>query len=149
MRDRVDALLKENDAELVRNHKHQVWRLPNGRIFVRSNTPGDRHEGRNSLSDLRRVLGIQIKPKEGVRRERKLGGGRDRTIKYDRSVNTSLADQLRVSGVTEQSLRDDIEMLLYQNEMLSAAIDVTEMDMPAEPCWLCRIHDWWRERKNG
>jgi len=148
MREKVAALLKEHEAELVRNRTHQIWRLPNGRLFVQSNTPSDRNAERNSITHLRRLLGIKRKGGDGVRRERKLGGGRDRTEKYERSVNTALADQLRLTGLTEQGLRDDIEMLTYQNDMLSAANDELVADINAipkpQPCWFCRLKEWWR-----
>lgn len=156
MRDRVTELLEEHKAELVRNHKHQIWRLPNGRTFVRSNTPSDRNSHHNDISDLRRLLGIKRKGGDGIRRERKLGGGRDRTIHYDKPVNTGLADQLRLRGIAEEKLREDIEMLIYQNDLLTSAneeliAEINTKETPAlpDPCWFCRLKEWWNDHRPG
>lgn len=45
--EQVNELLKECGAILVRNHKHEVWKLPNGNIFTRAKTPEDRNEAFN------------------------------------------------------------------------------------------------------
>lgn len=55
----LDRLLKER-AVLVRQNKHLVYRLPNGQNFVVAKTSSDPvRAARNSLSDLRRALGIE------------------------------------------------------------------------------------------
>lgn len=55
----LDRLLKER-AVLVRQNKHLVYRLPNGQSFVVAKTSSDPvRAARNSLSDLRRALGIE------------------------------------------------------------------------------------------
>jgi hypothetical protein len=56
--EKVDDLLKESGAELIRDKKHLVYRLPGGATFVRSATPSDRKEGRAALSSLRHALGL-------------------------------------------------------------------------------------------
>jgi hypothetical protein len=56
MQPNVDQMLKESGAVLVRNNKHEVYRLPNGKKFTRSNTPSDVRTARNQASDLRRLI---------------------------------------------------------------------------------------------
>jgi hypothetical protein len=53
----VDQMLAQQGAVLVRNKKHQVWQLPNGKKFVRSNTPSDHRAEANSASVLRKLIG--------------------------------------------------------------------------------------------
>lgn len=48
--------LKRSGAVLVRQKNHQVWRLPNGRNYVMSQTPSDHRAARNQLKVLRRLL---------------------------------------------------------------------------------------------
>lgn len=55
----VCRLLQESGAVLVRQNKHLVYRLPNGRNFVAAKTSSDpERAAKNSLSDLRRALGV-------------------------------------------------------------------------------------------
>lgn len=49
--------LKRAGAVLVRQKNHQIWRLPNGRNYVISQTPSDGRAVKNQLSVLRRLLG--------------------------------------------------------------------------------------------
>ncbi len=59
----IERLLAASNAVLVRHNKHLVYRLPNGQTFVMAKTPGDPDRAaRNSLSDLRRALGIARQP---------------------------------------------------------------------------------------
>ncbi|CAB4166309.1 hypothetical protein UFOVP836_26 [uncultured Caudovirales phage] len=48
--------LKRAGAVLVRQKNHQVWRLPDGRRYVMSQTPSDGRAGRNQAAVLRRLL---------------------------------------------------------------------------------------------
>ena len=48
--------LKRAGAVLVRQKNHQVWRLPNGRRYVMSQTPSDRRASKNQISVLQRLL---------------------------------------------------------------------------------------------
>lgn len=48
--------LKRAGAVLVRKKNHQVWRLPDGRRYVMSQTPSDRRAGRNQAAVLNRLL---------------------------------------------------------------------------------------------
>lgn len=54
----IERLLKEHHAVLARDGKHLVYKLPNGHTVVLPRTPGDYRAARNTLSDLRRALGI-------------------------------------------------------------------------------------------
>lgn len=55
----VNRLLNEYGAVLVRQNKHLVYRLPNGRVFTRVKTPSDHRTPLNELSDLRHALGME------------------------------------------------------------------------------------------
>lgn len=72
----IETLLKEYGAVLERQHKHPVWRLPDGRIFVAASTPGDRRWERNSLSDLRKLLGVKRVTRKNPERKEKKGVAR-------------------------------------------------------------------------
>lgn len=48
--------LKRAGAVLVRQHKHQIWRLPDGRNFVMANTASDHRAEKNQIQVLRRML---------------------------------------------------------------------------------------------
>jgi hypothetical protein len=57
-RHEIDRLLEESGAVLVRQNRHLVYRLPNGKNFVVAKTSSDPDRAaKNSLSDLRRALG--------------------------------------------------------------------------------------------
>lgn len=109
--EKVNELLRESGAELVRDHKHEVWLLPNGNKFTRAKTSSDRNAANKDLSDLRRALGIENQGKgEGERREK-------RPRRYPQAQVTSgplrltrtpgltggLAQQLAASGFVEMA----------------------------------------------
>jgi len=52
----TDAILKRSGAVLLRQRKHEVWRLPNGETLVRSSTPSDWHANENAYKDLVKKL---------------------------------------------------------------------------------------------
>lgn len=52
----IQKLLKRCGAELERHNKHQVWRLPGGRIFVMSSSPSDHRAEQNQMRTLKRML---------------------------------------------------------------------------------------------
>jgi hypothetical protein len=54
----VFRILKEHRAQLIRHKKHQVYRLPNERIFVIGTTRTDIRGWRNRLALLRRLQSI-------------------------------------------------------------------------------------------
>lgn len=57
--DQVERLLAESGSLLIRQNKHLVYRLPNGRNFVAAKTPSDpARAAQNNLHDLRRALGL-------------------------------------------------------------------------------------------
>lgn len=132
MRDKVDELLKQTGAVLIRHKKHEIWKLPNGQNFVRAQTPSDKKADTNSLSDLKNLLGLNDeRGREGVRREKKTSNGRTETFHYERSINTGLADKLRLTGTVENSLRERISILENQNKLL--------IEESSEICWFCNL----------
>jgi hypothetical protein len=52
----VEQLLKDCGAVLVRNRRHEIWRLPTGHLFVRASTPSDHLAALNQLAWLRRTM---------------------------------------------------------------------------------------------
>lgn len=52
----VSEMLTNAGAVLLRNRKHEVWQLPNGKQFVRAKTPSDFRADANNASVLRRLL---------------------------------------------------------------------------------------------
>lgn len=54
----IERLLQERGAVLVRQGNHNVYKLPNGKMFTRAKTPSDVRSAHNSLRDLRHCLGI-------------------------------------------------------------------------------------------
>lgn len=133
-REEVNRILGERGAVLARKRKHEVWKFPDGKTFIRGSTTSDRNSEENNLADLRKLLGITPEHRPGTRRAKKNGNGREEIFHYDRSLNTSLADQLRLKGVAESSLREQIEMLERQNAEMSTALE--------NDCWLCRFKEW-------
>ena len=48
--------LKRIGAVLIRQKRHQVWRLPDGRNYVMAQTPSDWRAQQKQISVLRRML---------------------------------------------------------------------------------------------
>lgn len=142
MGNKVEELLKESGAVLARSRKHQIWKLPNGKTFVRANTPSCRYEEKRSYNELRNLLGLvdETRGQAGERRPKRNGNGRAENFHYNRNINTSLADKLSLNGVLEETLRKQIEVLKNQNKLL---IEETE-----KVCLFCRIKIWISEKLN-
>ncbi len=69
-RDQVNEYLREYGAVLQRKRKHEVWKFPDGKVFVRAATPSDSRADDNNLSDLKKLLGLTKTVRtEGERRE--------------------------------------------------------------------------------
>lgn len=58
----IYRLLKKHKAELIRQNKHKIYRLPNGRIFITSATRTNERGYRDQLSTLRKLL--QLNPRQ-------------------------------------------------------------------------------------
>lgn len=65
--EQIETLLKASGAILARQHKHLVYKLPNGKTFVKTNKLGDVRASRNALSDLRKLLGVKREIKHSTR----------------------------------------------------------------------------------
>lgn len=73
-REQTLKMLKEAGAVLTRQKTHEIWRLPDGRTFVRSKTPSSPLTHDNEFAMLKRILGVKTeKPakQEGHTRSRK------------------------------------------------------------------------------
>ncbi len=74
--DQIAQLIKEHGGVLERHIKHNVWRFPDGRVFVTAQTPGDVRAERNCLADLRRFLGVKREINKNPERKEKKGAGK-------------------------------------------------------------------------
>jgi hypothetical protein len=54
----LDAALKAAGAVLLRQHKHRIYRLPNGHNYVCGSTPSDNRAERNAIKVLNRVASL-------------------------------------------------------------------------------------------
>jgi hypothetical protein len=136
-RKRITALLREHGAKLIRQSKHKVYRLPNGRNYVESSTPGAPSD-LNQLSDLRKALELpNTRGQEGERREKRKKQGRSEPVKFERFEGASFAEKLRLQGVKESALQDDVDMLNYHVELLTERLKQAEAEKTS--CWLWRL----------
>lgn len=77
VREEIATLLKQHGAVLERQRKHQVWRFPDGRIYVQASTPSDSVcNDQNDLCQLRRMLGITRETNKNPQRRTKRGAPR-------------------------------------------------------------------------
>ena len=53
---RVEQLLRDNGAQLIRQKKHRIYKLSNGAQLVMSSTPSDVRVSRKRLTDLKHIL---------------------------------------------------------------------------------------------
>ena len=157
----IQRLLDEHGAVLSRTNRHNVYKFPDGRIFTMSKTPSDYRTAMEQLQDLRKVLGIADpeRGQPGERRPRKTAKPPERKPRIHAAPqNGTLAEQLRVSGVEADVLRDKIaeqaaeyaqlrtafatheEIKRWYQEQLDALTD------KRRACWMCRLHDWWAAR---
>ena len=56
--DDILSIIKAHGGELVRSHRHCMYRFPDGRTFVMSATPNDWRVAQQQMTTLRRFLGI-------------------------------------------------------------------------------------------
>lgn len=75
----VFRLLDIHRAELVRRNKHEIYRLPNGQIFVTGKTQTDERGWRDRLAQLRKLLGIKPLDKGAAPGKRKLMARKNKT----------------------------------------------------------------------
>lgn len=76
IRDQLYALIQEHSGVLERQANHNVWKFPDGRIFVMAKSTGDRRSDQNNLSQLRRMLGAKRESNKNPERREKPGVGR-------------------------------------------------------------------------
>lgn len=115
--DKVEDLLKESGAVPLRDHKHYVYRLPNGNKFTRSKTPSDRRASHKDLSELRRALGMENAGNgEGERREKRPKARKAEqplSLKPTPRMSGTLAEQLKAAGVTGRGAVTPTEREVY------------------------------------
>jgi len=142
-REKVNELLSQAGAVLKRARKHEVWALPNGKKFVRGQTPSDKRADDNNLSDLKHTLGI-VKPVavEGERREKKAtSGSAPAKTRYKKPETLSLAQSLRMAGLTDDAIRD--RMSTQESRMCELEKRIEAAEAHVANCWACRLSRWW------
>lgn len=147
-RQRCTALLDRLGAVLVRHKRHEIWRLPDGRIHTRSCTPSDHHSDLNNLKDLERQAGIRAEPRKTPssgreKRAKAKRHGEGRRMAYQ-PFESAMANALRVSGLVEAELREKIANLENAVVQLRESNDRLRSEM--RRCWGCQMRGWW-ERK--
>jgi hypothetical protein len=109
----IDRLLEESGAVLVRQNKHLVYRLPNGKNFVVAKTPSDPDRGaKNSLSDLRRALGA---PRTTASQEPTLETQQEAPPERQQSRPPEQPEDLSVQG-QGSTLRSRLESMIVGEE---------------------------------
>lgn len=147
----VDRILRERGAVLSRQRKHEVWRFPDGKTFVRASTPSDWRADLNNLRDLRRVLGL-VDPQRGVpgerrQRKEKHASPARKALAIGATAGGALQDQLRLVGLKEDALQQDIARLklaLTQAMEANARKRFRLRQYETRRCWWCRIQRWFR-----
>jgi len=104
-KEEVFRLLKEHKAEFIRQRRHRIYRLPNGRIFVTGVTQTDERGWRNRLAQLRKLLGV-VPPDNGA-------GPSRRRLKAS-SIKTGLPQPVLFLSQTlpQQSFREQLKTAL-------------------------------------
>ena len=104
-RQEISRLLEKHRAELVRKNKHEIYRLPNGQIFVTGTRRGNERGVRNRLAQLRRILGVKPAANGGSPQKRKLIAGK-------RDASKDALDFVSVQSPSEmRSLASELKRL--------------------------------------
>lgn len=147
-RAKVNQLLQQAGAVLKRTRKHEVWSLPNGKNFVRGKTPSDRRSDDNNLSDLKHALQV-VKPVavEGERKPKRIKRGpAPAKTQYKRAETLSLAQSLRLAGLTDDALRDRLNA--HEARMNELEQRLVAVEAHIETCWACRLSSWLKAKTN-
>jgi hypothetical protein len=150
-RSQATRILNSIGAVLVRKRKHEVWRLPDGKNWVRSSTPSDCHSDLNNLSQLKRTTGLEEQiHKNPDRQAKKPHGGDGKRPKFQPVGQSPLADALRLTGYAEAVLQSKIEDL--ENQLVDARasrdhakerLQLNQQEM--DHCWGCRLRHGLRQ----
>lgn len=145
LRDEATELLIEAGAKVARHKKHEVWKLPDGRIWTRSKTPSDSHSDQNNLSDLKKMLGIRDGGWSNPDRVKKKPdhGGDGKYREWPSVGSNPFADQLRMSGAVENKLREEIQM--FKDHIMTIEAELLHERAARQACWYCRLRAWWKK----
>ena len=92
--DEIDSLLDQHGAVLKRTGTHNVYELPDGRIFVLAKTPSDHRASKNSIAALRKLLGVVRLTHKNPNRRKKTPPPKPPAVLEPTSTGLSLEDQL-------------------------------------------------------
>lgn len=147
----VDRILREHNATLARSKNHEVWKFPDGRIFTRALTPSDYRAENNNLSDLNKMLGLNVgKGLPGERRERRNRPGREGNHpRITPTINSALADKLRMIGVAEDSLKHKLQSARSELKSSMAAnrrkrIELRRLQFELDNVLVMRLYRAWK-----
>ncbi len=155
-RERATGILTSIGAQIVRHKKHEIWQLPGGRTWTRSKTPSDSHSDLNNLSDLKRELGVhEVRVKNPERKEKHPEhGGNGKQRSFTPTIDSTLANQLRSTGIIEKQLREHIAEL--ENSLLQMTASREKwrglyegLGAETERSWLWRLRCWVRGKRKA
>ena len=110
----IDRLLAQSGAVLVRQNKHLVYRLPNGRNFVAAKTPSDPDRAaKNGLSDLRRALGV---PRLTAKQEPIFMKDVQERIHQNPQIDSREPHLQDLPGPVDTGLRSRVEAMISREE---------------------------------
>jgi hypothetical protein len=111
----ICRLLQESGAVLIRQNKHLVYRLPNGKNFVAAKTSSDpERAAKNSLSDLRRALCV---PRIALGQEPAVMEIPQEIMNQNPQMNSSEAPRRGLSAHAEaNNLRSRVESMIAAEE---------------------------------
>ena len=133
-REDVEALIKQHGGKLVRQHKHFVYKFPDGRCFTLSGTPSDYLAERNNMTNLRRFLGI----------ERETNKNPDRRVKV--GVNGKPEFIGTATGVEMRDWRQDLKLQTRKLHLFKPKVDCIGyfQRVPMTPVTAILAHLLWR-----
>jgi len=116
--DEVVKLLREHDAVLTRRGKHNIWTLPDGKIFTTAKSASDWRAGMNSLRDLRILLGVQDenRGRPGERRQRKIPPPDQPAAVPKRDPQRE--NRMKLAGIVKAPLSHRVSALLEEMRLM-------------------------------
>src|SRR6266699_1375539 len=112
--DQIAKLLNDHGAVLIRQRKHQIWRLPDGRSVTIASTPSDHRAAWKTVALLRRDLGLvdALRGTPGPRPPRPLHHKNAPTPPKLHPSDPNQQNLLRLAGLTRSSPSQRVSALL-------------------------------------
>jgi len=146
----IKGLLKKAGATLKNRKKHLVFAVPGGRNIVLPHKAKDNETVSTQVRELKKHLGEDAPAAPKVTRPRRSKPGRQGEARHQPPPppNNPLAEQLRVLGITETALKQELHQAIRERDMAIQERDnlrdwSAELQQQIEACWLCRFKKWW------